>query len=292
MRDVLSETTKAGSALGSPRFWQWPTILALDAPLVAMAWQLLFARIAQAELSRGHCLLLGASVWLAYTADRWIDGWSLQLSQVRTQRHFFFLRWRWPLFAVWAVVVALSVALALVTLEAGEWKASFLMLAGTLGYLGLNQALHRCRASFVPKEVFVAAVMTAGTVLYPALASTLSMRPLALAPLLFFVLCLANCLLIAKWERGVDLVQGHLSFALQFSKAGAVTNSLLAAAGLLGAFLALGASGSLRLAGFCGLASAAFLFAVDYVEPVVGREAARLWVDIALLSPFAFLPFL
>jgi hypothetical protein len=82
--------------LGRPEWWLWPTILSLDAPAVALAWQSLLALVVGVKLAAHHSVLLGLSVWLAYAADRWIEGWRLTPQTVRTQRHAFFLRWRWP----------------------------------------------------------------------------------------------------------------------------------------------------------------------------------------------------
>lgn len=33
------------------RWWQWPTVLSLDAPAVAVGWQWLFSRTAGADLA-------------------------------------------------------------------------------------------------------------------------------------------------------------------------------------------------------------------------------------------------
>jgi hypothetical protein len=83
----------AGAA---PRWWQWPTVLSLDAPAVALVWQLTLARVARAPLAWRHVVVLTSSVWLAYVLDRWIEGWRLLPEQLRTQRHTFYQRWRWP----------------------------------------------------------------------------------------------------------------------------------------------------------------------------------------------------
>ncbi len=90
----------------SPRWWQWPTILSLDAPAVSVVWQAALARVAGVELRWPHVAVLGATVWLAYVADRWIEGWRLQWPDIRTQRHQFYLRWRWPVALTWIVVAA------------------------------------------------------------------------------------------------------------------------------------------------------------------------------------------
>src|ERR1035441_10524305 len=128
---------------GKPRWWQWPTILALDAPAVALTWQAMLAQVAGITLRPYHVVLLGVSVWLAYTADRWIEGWRLSMNTVRTQRHYFFLRWRWPAFVIWIVMLGGGVGLALIRFTPREWVASLGMLVPTLLYLLSHQLFHR-----------------------------------------------------------------------------------------------------------------------------------------------------
>lgn len=43
--------------------WLWPNLLSLDAPVVAVAWQWLFARVFGADLPAVFHLILGLSVW-------------------------------------------------------------------------------------------------------------------------------------------------------------------------------------------------------------------------------------
>ncbi|HEY4988495.1 MAG TPA: hypothetical protein VII09_01740, partial [Opitutaceae bacterium] len=74
------------SADSRPRWWLWPTILSLDAPAVVLLWQGLLAKSASVGLAAPERLVLGASVWLAYSADRWIEGWRLGPESIRTHR--------------------------------------------------------------------------------------------------------------------------------------------------------------------------------------------------------------
>jgi len=62
---MVQQTTKQiESVPGRPWWWQWPTILALDAPAVAVTWQCMLARVASVALRPYHVVLLGISVWL------------------------------------------------------------------------------------------------------------------------------------------------------------------------------------------------------------------------------------
>jgi hypothetical protein len=57
----------------SPRLWLWSTILSLDAPLIAVSWQLLLARALHLSVNRLEPLVLALSVWFVYLADHLFD---------------------------------------------------------------------------------------------------------------------------------------------------------------------------------------------------------------------------
>ncbi len=57
------------------RLWLWPNLLSLDAPIVAVLWQILFARCFQVPVDALAALLLLLTVWLIYAADRTLDAW-------------------------------------------------------------------------------------------------------------------------------------------------------------------------------------------------------------------------
>src|ERR1700694_3809504 len=57
------------------RPWLWPNLLSLDAPIVALLWQLLFVRCFHGSLGMLPAALLAIAVWLMYVADPMLDGW-------------------------------------------------------------------------------------------------------------------------------------------------------------------------------------------------------------------------
>ncbi|OYU99857.1 MAG: hypothetical protein CFE26_24910, partial [Verrucomicrobiales bacterium VVV1] len=233
-------TTQLGEFVpGRPRWWQWPTILSLDAPIVAVVWQDMLARVAGVALDPHHRLLLGASVWLAYSADRWIEGWRLTVATVRTQRHYFFIRWRWPAFACWLAILTGGVAVAADRFSPREWSVSAAMMVPTLLYLLSHQLLHRDHPWRGPNEVCVALILAGGAAVYPAaLAEAGRWRLLGAPTIAFVLLCLTNCLLISEWEREVDHNHRQTSLALQLSHARLLARSLPGALVVLGVTLA------------------------------------------------------
>lgn len=270
---------------GKPYWWEWPTILSLDAPSVALAWQWMFARTAGVQLAWYHYVTLGAGVWLTYAADRWIEGWLLPPERMRTQRHLFYQRHRWSSFAVWAVVLVASFANAAVQLNPHEFRTGLLLVAPVLIYLFSHQLLHRNNPWRAPKEICVALVFVAG-VSWFSLGRDPSALPRLAAPLaLFGLLCFANCALISVWEDEVDRHHGQTSLALQYPGGRKFVHALPWLILALGAAFAASEHGGVRLATSCAAASGLGLGLVDLGHRRSGRQLARVLADFVLLTP-------
>jgi hypothetical protein len=294
--------------LGHPYWWQWHVILSLDAPLVALVWQALFARILHVALPWQQPTLLGLAVWVIYVADRWIEGWLLTPESVQTQRHHFYIAWRWPVLGVSITVVAVALALAITHLPAREWVASLILVVPTSAYLLSHQFVHRGHPLRVPKELCIASLFTLGTALAPvvfalpapplnlgdafqALASA-RFSPLWLSLSLFGLLCLTNLVLISAWEEEVDVRHGQMSLAMQLSRRRHFIHALPWLLALLGLTAAWRSHGLVQITALCAAMSALFLGVLDHFEHRIGRQAARALVDLTLLTPIAvlFLP--
>jgi hypothetical protein len=257
----------------------------LDAPAVAVVWQALTAHGASAPLRFHHVFLLASSVWLSYTADRWIEGWRLSPATVRTQRHYFAMRWRWPLFAVWVAMMAVSIAIAIRSLTRAEWTACLGLLAPTLAYLLSHQFIHRGARFRLPKEVCVAGHLAAGAGVFPAASDTARVAALCLSVALFFVLAFANCALISEWEREVDRAQQQVSLAQNERLNRRLARGALALAGIAGAVILVENISGARPLGAAAVMSAAALAAVSAATPRWGRERSRVLADVALMTP-------
>jgi hypothetical protein len=271
--------------LGKPRWWQWLTVLSLDAPAVALAWQWMFARIAGAALGWRHYFVLGAGVWLIYAADRWIEGWRIDAEKIATQRHFFYMRRRWAVFALWLVVFGGFFAVLSATLTPREWLAGGPLGAAVLAYLFSHQFLHRHSPWRTLKEICIAVLFSAGTCFFPATVPHTAF-PLA-AAILFAFLCFANCLLIAIWETEVDTLHAQTSLPLRFATARSLGRWLpwgIFCASVLLWPVFHGSRAALACAGGSGI----LLGAVDASEPVLGRQLCRVLADAVLLTPLAF----
>ena len=113
----LVQAADSSSTESRPKFWLWPNLLSLDAPFVAVLWQILFVRcfhVAVDALPRS--ILLVTSVWLIYAADRALDAWRGERSSSPRHR-FYHAHWR-ILLPLWMAVLAASAWLALTELPA------------------------------------------------------------------------------------------------------------------------------------------------------------------------------
>jgi hypothetical protein len=267
------------------RWWQWPTVLSLDAPAVAVLWQQLLAEPASTRVEGPQAFVLGTSVWLAYAADRWIEGWRLDPERIRTQRHQFYQRRRWPVAAGWLAVLAADLTVALGELSRRDLLTGTAVLGPVLLYVLSHQLLHRHHPGRPPKEVCVAALLGAGVAAFLLSAPGGAGRNLALPLTLFVLLCFANCVLISVWEREIDRSHGQTSLALEYPPTAVWSRRLAWLLSATAALSALAAPPSVRAAAACAAVSAFLLGCLDRAEPRLGWRLARVLADAALLTP-------
>ncbi|MBP6508746.1 MAG: hypothetical protein KA257_14385 [Opitutaceae bacterium] len=270
---------------GKPFWWQWPTVLSLDAPAVALLWQWQLMRVVGLEPSWHQAFILGTSVWLAYAADRWIEGWRLQPGQIRTQRHYFYQRWRWPLCGLWLTVLAADLEVSIRCLSPAEFRAGWLLLVPVGLYLLSHQFIHRHHRWRAPKEICVALLLGAGVALFPLTQPVAVLSALAVPLILFCLLCFANCALISVWEHDVDQAHGQTSLALQFRRSRVLATTLPWVMAVSAAALALSHHGAARTALLCAATSSVFLGLLHLLHEKTGPQLARVLADGALLTP-------
>lgn len=272
--------------------WEWPSVLSLDAPLIAVLWQLLLSRALGASLDWRHHALLGAAVWLIYSADRWLDGLKLGVALVRTQRHHFYVRHRRAVLRVWLGLGAATLTAGLAVLTRLELAAAGVLGAALLGYFRGRHARH---PKGQLKELQIALVFAPGVSLLPLL------RGAAALPTLTFTLLLAaliflNCALIALWEGELDREPVPLAVRaprlvphLPGLALGLALGCGLAIAGFAADGWAAG-RGYRPLFSTLGF-SALLLYGGGFLTPYLSPAARRVAADAALLTPLLVLPF-
>jgi hypothetical protein len=271
------------------RWWQWPTVLSLDAPVVTVVWQRLFAVDTGAHLAWYHTVIVGASVWMAYAADRWLESWRVEPARLATPRHLFSYRHRRATAIGWSVALVCAIGLSLARLSTRELVAGVLLLVPTLAYVLSHQFVHRHARWRAPKELCVAGLITAAAALFPALDARVRLDHLADAAVWCFLLVVANCALIATWEQHVDRTHGQDSIVQRYPAWLPAVRAfpwVLAVAAC--ALLVSGHDGAVVVR--TSAAASALLFGLfDRMQPRLGWNASRLLADAALLTPLVWL---
>ena len=186
------------------RWWLWPHLLGLDAPLVALSWQDWWSRTERVPLAISQRALLGLGVWLIYLADRLADTTRGAPGDCATARHAFARTHRHALLVLATVVAATLVVLAPCVLPASEFGGGLLLLAAAGAYFWL---IHRRRSqrwtARLPKEAAVGGMFALGTAFFAWCRPGLPAWTFVAAVVLFGAVCFANCALITSWERNL-----------------------------------------------------------------------------------------
>ncbi|MGZ5552543.1 MAG: hypothetical protein ACXWHF_02780 [Chthoniobacterales bacterium] len=188
----------------------WLNLVCLDAPIVAITWQALFARSFGIATSRGATLALFLTAWLIYLADRFGDSLSLDRRAPISLRQQFCLRHR----RAWLIALG-TIALADLLVICTRLDSRALLIGAAVGmfallYLILNQVRPSLWRILPLKEVSIGFLFAAGAMVGLLRSLTSAAIP---AWISFAALCVLNCVSIAVWESELDLAQSRISIA-------------------------------------------------------------------------------
>ncbi len=269
---------------GPGRFiFTWLNVVCLDAPIVAVSWQWLFARSFGITPAKGATLALFLTAWLIYLADRLGDSLTLDSLGATSLRQRACLRWR----AIWVIGIGFVALADLFVIHAQlDWRVRSLgipLSLGALVYLVLNQRLSVLWRFAPLKELSIGFLFAAGTMvpLVPGLTSAM------IAPwLLFAALCSMNCICIAIWERELDLAQRRVSLATVIPGIERAVLPGLGAICLTSLILASLRSGGL-IVYLCLMLSAALLALIYFLRERIASDTRTALADLVLLTPVA-----
>ena len=206
---IDSEQGNRPSVAGRPLIWL--SCLCLDAPIVAVAWQALFAKAFHQQVPAADRLALFLTAWWIYLADRFADFLTVERSAAVTERAAFCRRHP-RMFALALVVVGLADAVVILTALDGSLVKVGALLGGlAFVYLLINLRWDRVWQVLPIKELAVGFLFACGTSL--VFLTVLPQFPVLAPVFLFGCVCSLNCLSIAVWEKEVDLGQGKHSWA-------------------------------------------------------------------------------
>lgn len=243
------------------RWWQWPNLLSLDAPVVAVVWQALLAQVTGTMLLPAGRLALGLTVWAIYLADRLLDVREGRTAPP-TARHEFSRKNRNGMLALLVAVLVVDAVTVLSLLRAEVARTGWAAAAGVAAYLAVLHGGRR--GNWFPKEALVAALFMAGVFLVAWTNADGQRAELVGMGAGFFAVVLANLLGVERADPG-----WWYAAALGMMALGCVVK---------------GGEWWWAIA-----ASAAALLLVHAARRRVRGEARRLALDVAMLAPVLFL---
>jgi len=293
----LTAPSTASANLDAPaplRLWH---LTSLDAPTVAVAWSLAFARAAQVRLPLWIPPLLALAAWAVYIGDRLLDARSaLRTGNLTTlrDRHSFHHRHRRLLLPV-AIAAALAAAFIVFTRMpiAARERNSALAVAALAYFTGVHSPDRLTSFSFsrliklsrlLKKELLVGLLFTAACAL-PAISrmpmpGLLPAWPLYADAAFFALLAWLNCYAIDAWESAET---SPIAPQIQ------VQAALLALCGLALAFLLSPEHPRSAALVTCAVASVIMTALLDRFRPRLTPLALRVAADLVLLTPLALL---
>ncbi len=267
----------------------WLNLLCLDAPIVAVSWQWIFAHAFGAQLTLALRALLFLTAWLIYLADRFADTVKLPPESPISLRHRFCREHMVGWWVAVVVIFCLDVGLALRSLDLQMLLLGGLLAGICLLYLLINHSLGGKWRPLPLKEKAIGILFAAGTTLAVIGQLPVLTISFAVATILFAILCTYNCLSIAAWERALDAAQGKASLLTGWP---GLARGLTAIGSLL-AVVALGFACFWRFAlplWLCLAASAFLLVRLNLAEGLP-RDNRTALADLVLLTPLLALLF-
>ncbi|HET7101872.1 MAG TPA: hypothetical protein VFJ52_12035 [Terriglobia bacterium] len=269
----------------------WLTVLSLDAPAVAVLWQLLFARSFHARLGASVTILLALVVWLVYVADRLLDALKAPAQGIEATRHIFYRRHLWAFLFPLCTGFLLAAWMALTRLDMETFGDGVVILLAVGAYL-LAVHLVSPEREWLPKEMLVGVLFALGTC-FPVWEHMANHATAIAAPfLLFTALCWMNCAAIEheEWRRlrGRRFGKPH-PWTVWMGRHFWLLSWVIAAVAL--GFI-LGGIGRYHWQLLAAELLSALAFAlIRYKEESLTMDQFRVLVDIALFTPLLFLLF-
>ena len=266
--------------------WLWPNVLSVDAPFVAVLWQILLAQIVRIQLGWAEPLVLFLAVWTIYIADRILDSFSHPPQGWEPERKRFYRNHRLSMSLACATIGVSALLLVNYCLAVPEiLRLGLLLSLSVIGYFAAVHAFSFPSPGKWPRELTVSLIFSVGTFGPLAFFHPPGFQ-MAACSLIFSLLCWVNCSLIETREWRHNTATRHPGGLASFVE-GRV-DYVLAATVILAAVFAF--LGYLSVSFFAAAVSAAL--ALHWLALRNSRVSARFFrvaADGALCSPLLVL---
>ena len=201
--------------------------ISLDVVGIGIAWQWLVGlQIGGASPRPVDSLILGLTIWLIYTMDRWLDALRLDPRRLHTARHRFHYDNRGVLLVTWIAALAIDAVLVAWQLSPGELRLVVLGTAGVLIYIACVHLLAPTSKRYFGKELAIGPLFAFGVFIptleqHPGISTWTCWFGLAL-------LYMLNCVLVADHDRMADQQQNMRSLVSHDSLSRHIVAALVA----------------------------------------------------------------
>lgn len=197
------------------RFLWGLSVLSLDAPLVAVSWQALIAKVTHTDLPISRHIILFLVTWLAYVADRWLDSRRFDAEKTISLRHRFTSQFSKSMLNVWIRVAGFVGITVLLVLSMQELISGVFLVCVVGIYFLAVQKLPQFFRSTIPRELAVSVFFAIATGFF--IWHFLPENNVLFFPAMtwYLLLCLLNCVGISIWERDADVAVDEVSIATQ-----------------------------------------------------------------------------
>lgn len=250
----------------------WITSLSLDASTVAVIWQHSISVQHSLAIDWHHRVLLFLSVWLGYSADRWLDAW--RHNKNVSLRHSFHAVRRWSMLSLWLVILGISIYISVTRLNPFDLRNGIYLAFASIIITCMIQLDQFNRFRMVIKSALTAALVTTSVLIF---AIPSSIRSTIEAVIIMTSLFYLNCILIHFWDRFIDAQQEKEKKLL--SPKHTVVLATITAFGTTIPLL-----NANPLAGYAFI-SVVLLLVIHRIRDQLHDETRRTLADIALLTP-------
>lgn len=275
--------------LPSP-LWLYPNLLGLDAPVVAVCWQWLFAKSFGIEVPLVFHLILGLSAWCIYLADRVYEAFLGGNPDQGTERRRFTFRHIRPLLLVLIAAAAVNSFLIfrhvpLQLIVSGLATASLLAV-----YYAIRLKCAPQVTSIMPREILCGMLFSIGCAITPHAFGAGEGHPVAfwIAVASFGIACSTACILISVWECDEDLAVNDSSIATDYANAS--TWMTLALPALLLLCVPAVIFGNWYIYASVALSVLCLLLMLRF-QKHLSKPKLRVLADVVLLTPLIFIWF-
>ena len=185
--------------------WLWPNLIGLDAPIIAITWQKLFANSFNTKIPVSNYVTLFFVVWVIYSVDRLMDSKSLGSKETAAPRHRFYFKHFRLMLLITLISSGYAGYLCFAVIPFETLKVGLVISPFVLVYLLHRKWSRGPMMVFLPKEIFVGLVFAVGATLPGHVwAGDVPEAFLSSSVIAFGILCSINCMAISVWERNSD----------------------------------------------------------------------------------------